>query len=502
MICTVAIDIGTGSTRAALMAPDGQVLFIAAREYSQITPAFGWSEQRPDDWWAAAQACLREVTGHARDHGHRIAAVCACGQMHGTVMVDADGRLTRETVPLWNDKRTLPQVNAFEAAEDIGDWLPVTANPPTPAWPAFKLQWLRENDPAAWARSATAMMPKDYINLRLTGQRAMDWTDAACSFLIDAQTGQWSPKVFDRLGLDAAMMAPIRQSSEILGEVTPEAARLTGLASGTPVLVGGGDYPVALLGSGVCKPGLASEVAGTSSILTLVAEKPVLDAEISNVGTAEGHWGAFVLLEAGGDSARWARRAFHDNTVSYGDILAQAETAAAGSDSLFFLPFLVGERLGAHRNSRAQFFGLTARHGMAQMHRAVLEGVGFAVNRHLRVMERATGTRPEVLIASGGGAKADLWLRIKASIYGRPILIPAEPECGLVGCAILSAVATGAAPDVASAAGIVRYDREVQPDPAWQDRYARMQPVFDRLYHAAQDFYDDLDALDNAQEEK
>lgn len=213
---TVAIDIGTGSTRAALMGPEGRVLFVAAREYAQITPAFGWSEQRPDDWWAAACAVLREVAEHARIQGRRIEALCACGQMHGTVLIDRDGNPTRETVPLWNDKRTLPQVQAFETAEDIADWLPVTANPPTPAWPAFKLQWLRENDPKAWARTASVMMPKDYINLRLTGERAMDWTDAACSFLIDAATGQWSPRVFDRLGLDPAIMAPIRRPAEIL----------------------------------------------------------------------------------------------------------------------------------------------------------------------------------------------------------------------------------------------------------------------------------------------
>lgn len=497
MQTTIAIDVGTGSTRSALMSKDGRVLFVASREYSQITPAFGWSEQRPDDWWNAACETLREVAAYARDAGHEVAAICACGQMHGTVMVDDDGNLTRDTVPLWNDKRTLDLVKQFEADERLGDWLPITANPPTPAWPAFKLQWLRDNDPEAWRRTTTVMMPKDYINLRLTGERAIDWTDAACSFLIDAQTGQWSPSVFRRLGLDPSIMAPIRYSSEILGQVTAQAAQKTGLAAGLPVLVGGGDYPVALLGSGVCRPGLASEVAGTSSILTLVAERPVLDPEISNVGTPEGNWGAFVLLEAGGDSARWARRAFHDNTKSYAAILEAAQSARAGSDSLFFLPFLVGERLGEHRNSRAQFFGLTARHGLPQMHRAVLEGVGFAVNRHLRIMERATGTRPEALIASGGGAKADLWLQIKASIYGKTIMIPAEPECGLVGCAILASIALGDASDLASAASrLVSYEREVQPDPAQQELYSQMQPVFDRLYVTAREFYDDLDALD------
>lgn len=499
MTSTIAIDIGTGSTRAALMGPQGQVLAVAAREYAQITPAFGWSEQRPADWWEAAVSALREVTEIARTRNHVIEAVCACGQMHGTVLVDADGQPTRETVPLWNDKRTMDQVRRFEEREQIMDWLKLTGNPPTPAWPAFKLQWLREHDPAAWARTATVMMPKDYINLCLTGERAMDWTDAACSFLVDAASGAWSERVFDHLGLDMAMMPPIRMPTEILGRVTRAAASRTGLAEGTPVLVGGADYPVALLGSGVCRPGLASEVAGTSTIVTLVTQRPVLDPEISNVGTVDGNWGAFVLLESGGDSARWARRVFHDNQLDYAQTLALAEAAPAGAEALFFLPYLVGERLGRHRNSRAQFFGLTARHGLSHMHRAVLEGVGFAVSHHLQIMERATGTRPEVLIASGGGAKADLWLRMKASIYGRSILVPAEPECGLVGCAMLSAVATGAQSDIAAAAGqMVSWQREVLPEPRWQERYAQMQPIFDRLRASAQEFYDDLDRLDAA----
>ena len=339
-------------------------------------------------------------------------------------------------------------------------------------------------------------MPKDYVNLRLTGERSMDWTEAACSFLMDPETGNWSGEVLSALELDRAKMAPIRLPTDILGAVTAEAARATGLAAGTPVLVGGGDYPVALLGSGVCHPGLASEVAGTSSIITLVAEQPVLDAEISNVGTPEGNWGGFVLLEAGGDAARWARRTFHNNEQSYAEIIELAASAPAGSDALFFLPYLVGERLGRHRNSRAQFFGLAAGHGLPQLHRAVLEGVGFAVNRHLRVMERATGTRPEVLIASGGGAKADLWLRIKASIYNRPILIPEEAECGLIGCAALAAVALGTASDLTAASSqLVRHTREVAPDPAWAERYSHMQPLFDALYEQSQKHYDDLDKL-------
>ena len=472
----------------------GRILSLASSEYEQHVSAHGWSEQRPATWWSAACEALVKVTDYARAHDLSIEAVAACGQMHGTVLIDDDGHLMRDAVPLWNDKRTLEYVNNFEASEDVDAWLQHTANPPTPAWPGFKLQWLRDHDREAWRRSTTVLMPKDFINFMLTGERAMDWTDAACSFLMNPSTGSWSPTVLEALDLDMSMLPEIRQPTDILGHVTASASRLTGINEGIPVLVGGGDYPVALLGSGVCRPGLASEVSGTSSIVTLVAEQPVLDARICNVGTAEGNWGAFVLLESGGDAARWARRVFHDNKLSYQEIVTLAKSATAGSDALFFLPFLVGERLGAHRNSRAQFFGLSAGHGLQHLHRAVLEGVGFAVNRYLKIMEQATDTRPDVLIASGGGAKADLWLQIKASIYDRPILIPKEPECGLVGCTILTSVATGATSDVASAASaLVSYEREIKPEPEWVDKYHRMQAVFDRLYDQSQNMYDALD---------
>jgi xylulokinase len=492
----LSVDIGTGSVRAALVDRTGTILKIAALEHNQITPRYGWSEQRADDWWAGAVHVIRLMVVEAAALGGRIQALAACGQMHGTVLIGQNDRPVRETVPLWNDKRTLPYVQAWEASRAVDDTLRLTANPATPAWPGFKLQWLRDNDPAAWAATTCVMMPKDYINLRLTGQRAMDWTDAACSFLMDPLTGTWSDRMLDLLGLDAAKLPPVRLPKDILGTVTSAAAAETGLPVGLPVLVGGGDYPMALLGSGVSRPGMASEVAGTSSIITVLADHPIRDPEMCNIGTPEGHWGAFVLLESGGDSARWARRAIAGGAEDYTQIQARAAEAPPGSEGLLFLPYLMGERLGAHRNARAQFFGLTARHGASHLHRSVLEGVAFAVNRHLGVMTAATGARPEQLVLSGGGAKADVWVQIKASVYDMPILIPSEPECGVVGCAILAAAATGQFATVAEAVtAFVRYDREVLPDPKAATTYARMQPLFERLYANAQQFYDDLDAL-------
>jgi xylulokinase len=493
---TLSIDVGTGSVRAALVDPSGVILRIAAREHDQIVPQFGWSEQKPLDWWAGVCAAVREALAAVENARERIAAICACGQMHGVVLVDEAGRLTRDSAPLWNDKRTAEIVAAFEREYGAAAYLSECGNPPTPAWPGFKLMWLKRNDPGAYAAARAVLMPKDYINLRLTGEIAMDAGDASCSFLMNPRDRAWSQTMIGRLGLEAEKLPPIREPLEILGAVTAEAARATGLPEGVPVLVGGADYPMALLGSGACRPGVASDVTGTSCILTLIADRPLLDPEICNVATIEGNWGPFVLLETGGDAMRWARRAFHEKALSYDDVTARAAAAPVGSEGLMFLPYLTGERLGAHRNARAQFFGLGAGHGLGHLHRAVLEGVAFAAARHLRIMEKAAGRKIERVVASGGGAKTELWLKIKASLYGAPIVAPKEPECGVIGCAALAATAAGRFARLEDAvARFVRYDREVAPDPGWAATYARMQPFFDRLYAHSQALYDDLDAL-------
>ncbi|WP_213778301.1 FGGY family carbohydrate kinase [Caballeronia sp. dw_276] len=491
----LAVDVGTGSVRAALVNGRGKIARMAAREHEQIVPRYGWSEQRPADWWQGAAGAIREVLESVPNAAANIAAICACGQMHGTVLIDADGQLTRETAPLWNDKRTLGEVEAFRAQHDSTSYLPLTANPATPAWPGFKLQWLKQNEPQAYERATTVFMSKDYINFRLTGERAWDWSDASTSFLMDPQTRTWSQPMLDALGLDIAKFPPIRSPQEILGSVTTEAAKATGLREGTPVLVGGADYPLSVLGSGVYAPGLGSDITGTSSIITVIADTPMLHPEVSNVATAEGLWGRFMLLDSGGDAMRWARRAFHENTLSYDAVAQKAAEAPVGSEGLFFLPYLTGERLGEHSNSRAQFFGIGAKHGTAHLHRAVLEGVAFGVRRHIGVIESA-GVRMERLVAASGGAKAALWLDIKASMYRTPILVPAEVECGVMGCAILAATAHGQFARLGDAvAAFVQFEREVQPDPHAADTYDRMMPIFERLYASSQQFYDDLDRL-------
>lgn len=491
----LAIDVGTGSIRAALVDLTGRIVAICHKEHEQIVPQHGWSEQRPQDWWDGTISSVQEVLTKVENAKNRVACICSCGQMHGSVLIDDDGNLTRAEALLWNDKRTQPQVDAFAARVQSTDLLPVTANMPAPPWPAFKLLWLLENDPSSIEAASTILMPKDWINFKLTGERAQDFTEASMSYLMESKTKTWSEQLVELTGIPKRLLPQIRNPQEVLGALSPDVASLLGLPDQLPVLVGAGDYPMALLGSGVSQPGLGSDVTGTSSIITFVHDAPVINPEVSNVATVEGNWGSLTLLDAGGDAVRWARRAFHGNRREYAEVAELATHAKAGSDSLFFLPYLSGERFGNHANSRAQFFGLKATHGLSELHRAVLEGVAFSVRLKMDAVEGGSG-RPERIVAASGGAKSELWLSIKASMYGVPYQVPEELECGVVGAAILMAVASGNKSDIHEATrDMVRYGQQFSPIPEWMDLYDNMMPIYADLYQSAQQFYNRIDAL-------
>lgn len=476
----LAIDLGTSSVRAALVDDRGRIIAFASRFYQQVIPQFAWAEQSATAWWEGALGAIREVVAGA--DASRIAAICSCGQMHGTVLIDADGQLVRDAVLLWNDKRAADDVASWSASHaSVGS--AITANPATPAWPAFKLRWLRDHDPAAYHQTATVLAPKDFINFKLTGIRGTDWTEASASFLADHRTGTWSLPLLDALGIRHDFLPDIHDPRTVLGQITAAVAQETGLRQGTPVLAGGGDLPIALLGSGAFAAGAYSDITGTSAIATSVGPAPIIGPLVSNVAIPGGNWGAFTLVDAGGDAVRWTRRVLIDE----GD----PEIAGPGSNGLFFLPFLSGQRLGEAQNARAQFFGLTASHGPAELKRAVLEGVTMALQQQFDAM----GARPERFITAGAAGRSELWLNIKAAIYGVPLLVPRELECGAIGCAILAATAASDGTLSDNAARMSGIDREVLPDPHWQEYYARVLPVFSQLRAAMAPLNDALDAL-------
>jgi xylulokinase len=342
------------------------------------------------------------------------------------------------------------------------------------------------------------LMPKDWINFKLTGAFAQDYTEASLSFLMDWKTREWSDELCDLTGVPRSLLPKLHNSYDVLGGLSREAAALLGLAEGIPVLVGAGDYPMALLGSGVIASGMGSDVTGTSSIITILRDDIILDDEAANVLMPNGKWGVMTLVDAGGDAIRWARRAMHENKLSYDDIEVSASQSPPGSNSLFFLPYLSGERVAQKPNSRAQYFGLKAEHTMHDLHRAVLEGVAFSVR--LKLDHLASGkAKPSRIVAASGGAKSNLWLKIKSSMYNAPYIMTKEAECGVIGAAMSMAVALGEHANFENAAKVmVHYTDEIMPDPEYVELYDKMMPVYARLYEHSKSFYDDLDRLDAA----
>ena len=490
----LTLDVGTGSTRAGLVMCTGEIIGFAQREYDQITPQAGWAEQAPSLWWQSACECIQELLSRFAEYRSRIAAVGVCGQMHGTVLLDADGGLVIDRAMLWNDKRSQPQVERFKQ-QPAESWLALLNNPPTAAWPAFKLCWLREHHPELWARVATVLMPKDYINFRLCGVRATDYSEASCYYLMDSRTQTWSETALTQFQVRREQLPSLHLSSDVIGQIDQAAAAVTGLPAGIPIVAGAADMAATLLGSGVYLPGTASDSTGTSTLLTVVAKQPLLDPLINNLHLANRAWGGFTILDAGGDAMRWARMALNDSGLSHQQMLELAAKVTPGAEGLLFLPYLTGERLAAHTNSRAQFFGLQRKHRQEHLYRAVLEGVALAALRNLQQLRRC-GHAPETMIASGGGARSALWLQIKASAYNLPILQTRNQENGTTGCAIVAGVGVGLFNSFADGVSrTVSVEREFMPDPRLHQHYLRCFELFEQLYCQAQPLYEQLDVI-------
>ncbi|CNH51369.1 carbohydrate kinase [Yersinia massiliensis] len=491
----LTLDIGTGSTRAGLVMCTGEILGFAQREYDQITPQAGWAEQPPSLWWQSACECTQELLVRFAEYRPRIAAVGVCGQMHGTVLLDADGELVVDRALLWNDKRSQPQVDNFKQQQAPEPWLALLNNPPAAAWPAFKLCWLRENHPEQWAQVATVLMPKDYINFRLCGVRATDYSEASCYYLMDSATQTWSETALNQFQLRRDQLPALYLSSDVIGQIDQSAAAATGLPVGIPVVAGAADMAATLLGSGVYQPGTASDSTGTSTLLTVVAKQPLLDPWVNNLHLANSAWGGFTILDAGGDAMRWARMALNDSRLNHQQMLDLAANVSPGAEGLLFLPYLTGERLAEHTNSRAQFFGLQRKHRQEHLYRAVLEGVALAALRNLQQLRRCT-QEPDAMIASGGGARSALWLQIKSSAYNLPILQTRNQENGTTGCAIIAGVGIGLFSSFAQGVSrTVSIEREITPDPRLHEHYLRCFELFEQLYCQAQSLYEQLDVI-------
>lgn len=486
----LAIDVGTQSSRAAVVSVDGQVLATVSRPQTMATPRPGWAEQNPAEWWDATRSNIRAVVSATQSEA-RLRAVAVCAQMHGTVPVAPDGTPLAAAVQLWCDKRAAPIVAEVSARGDQEELRQRAGNLPSPAWSGFKMGWMKQEQPDLYDRAWKILTPKDFINLQLTGVAATDRSEASGSFLMDAASGTWSPELLEMLELDARYLPAIRASSAVIGTVLPEVARETGLLAGTPVVAGSGDMLALLLGTGVTRGGTACDTSGTASIISFYAGQPVAEPGLMNLHAAGPHWIAFGILDSGGGSLRWWRDQFHaspaeDGDAVYAHMMAEAARIPAGSEGLLFLPYLLGERALGTADSRGVFFGLHPRHGRAHGTRAILEGICLDLRQSMELARRS-GLAVTEMRTGGGGARSPLWSQIKADVYGVPVITTGAEEAGLLGAAILAGVGVGAYPSEAEAADrLVHQGEQFQPELAAVARYDQLYALFQTLHERLQ----------------
>src|SRR5579884_4316202 len=441
----LGIDIGTGGSRALLIDDAGEVRAgCTAPHEDMIMQRPLWAEQRPENWWDAAVAAIRGVLAEAGVAGREIRGIGLSGQMHGLVLLDGAGAVIRPSL-IWCDQRSQRQVDGVNAKIGREKVLECIANPVLTGFTLPKLLWVRDNEPANFERARKMLLPKDYVRYRLTGEYATEVSDASGTAVFDVVKRRWSFEMMDGLGLDRGLLPECRESVEVSGQITPQVAELTGLAAGTPVVGGGGDQASSAVGNGIVEPGIVSCTLGTSGVVFAHMAQPNFDLE-GRVHTfchaVDGAWHVMGVTQGAGLSFQWFRNCLAPGT-SYDTLTAEAATAPAGSQGLFWLPYLMGERTPhLDPTARGGWIGLTAKHCRADLIRSLLEGVSYSQKDCLDIIA-AMGVPLRSVRASGGGAKSLFWRQMLADIFSKRVVTLESQEGSAYGAALLALVGTG-----------------------------------------------------------
>ncbi|MFL6005738.1 MAG: xylulokinase [Gaiellaceae bacterium] len=452
----VGVDVGTTAVKAVAIDTDGNVLTREEESYELSTPQPGWAEQDPDDWVRAAERALSRMDA---------TSVGFSGQMHGLVALREDDVPLRPAI-LWNDQRTGAECADIEQRIGLERLIELTGNRALTGFTAPKLLWLRAHEPDVYARIRSILLPKDYVRLKLLGERAIDVADASGTLLFDVAQRRWSDEVLDALEVPREWLPPVHES---------------------PAIAGAGDQAAGALGVGVTGPGPVSVVLGTSGVVFGVLERFEADAEARVhvfCHAVPGTWHAMGVMLSAAGSLQWLHDAVAPD-ASFETLMDEAATWPPGCEGLLFAPYLAGERTPhADPDARGAFTGLSLRHDRGALVRAVLEGVAYGLRDALELL-RALGVRPQVGRISGGGARSTLWREIVASVLDLPLETVAVEEGAAYGAALLAGCRDGTFSDPRSAAErCVRATGRTDPQPSWVTAYADGYERFRRLYPA------------------
>ena len=474
----LGLDIGTSSVKAVLM--DGGQKIVASKtvplEVSRPHP--GWSEQDPATWWTACEAVL---DGLAAEHGRELAAVRGIGlsgHMHGATLLDETDRVLRPCI-LWNDGRS-----AAEADEISGASERITGNIAMPGFTAPKLLWVKRHEPEIFARVKTVLLPKDYVRLILTGDKASDMSDSAGTLWLDTPKRDWSDEMLALTDLDRSNMPALFEGSAVTGTLSPGLASRWGMSGRVVVAGGGGDNAASACGVGAVAPGTGFISIGTSGVIFVTADRYRANpdgAVHAFCHAVPGTWHQMGVSLSAAGSLDWFARVLDTEP---GELIAPLGDRPDGPSSILFLPYLSGERTPHNDVAiRGAFTGLDQAHTRRDLTQAVLEGVAFAFKDCFDVLTMPLNA-PRRLIAVGGGSRSRYWLSVIATVLDLPIAVPADGDFGAAfGAARLGLVAAeDADPFAVCTPPAIR--ETIEPIPALVDAYATAHADYCDLYPA------------------
>ena len=490
----LGLDIGTSGAKAIVCDGDGHIVAMALAEYPISSPQPLWSEQNPSDWWQGAQQAIRDVVSAV--DASQIMGIGLTGQMHGSVFLDADNQVIRPAL-LWNDQRTAAECAEINQRVGTQRLIEIAGNPALTGFQAPKILWVRNHEPANFARIAHILLPKDYIRLLLSGVYATDAADTAGTLLIDLTSRDYSDEILAALEIKREWLPTVYEGPSITSHLTADVATALGLTAGIPIIAGGGDNAAAAIGTGIIKSGVVNSSIGTSGVVFAHSDSIALDPQgrlHTFCHSVPGAWHMMAVTLSAGGAFGWLRNTLRQtgaSDLSYDDLTAAAANVPAGAEGLIFLPYLSGERT-PHLDplARGAFVGLTTRHGIGHMARAVMEGVTFSLRDGIEIM-RELGVPTTDVRATGGGGKSPLWRQMQADIYNAPVSTLAAEEGPAYGAALLAGVGTGHFADVNDAVTrCVRVVATTQPNPAMVAKYNQIYAIYRTMYsHLSADMH-------------
>jgi xylulokinase len=487
----VSIGIDLGSSRVKLLALDeaGECLGVTMASYSTESRRAGYAEQNPDRWWDALRLAMSELLSRPALRGADVVALGMTGQMHGAVFLDANGAAIRQAL-MWSDGRAEAETTEIEQRIPRDELVARTGNRSNVSFTAPKIMWVARHEPEVMARTRWIVQPKDALRTRLIGEVVGDVSDASATLLFDLHARTWSDDICARLGIDRSLLAPLFESEKQAGVLREDAARALGLPAGIVVAVGGADAPAAALGLGLAREEDAAGTVlislGTGGQVLAPVSKPTVDPDGRLHGLAHvvpGQWCVMAATLSAAASLDWVVRLLHpDDPNGARELLAAAAKVPAGSDGLLFLPYLRGERTPHFDPSaRGAMVGLRISHGPAELTRAVLEGVAYALGEGLDLM-RNLGVQSKSGVVAGGGVNK-VWQQIIADVLNMPVALGATEHASARGAAVLGAIAAGVVSSSTESTSPLPADtRVMEPDPERVALYAERSAVYRELY--------------------